>query len=114
MSKDMPIRLDEGSPPPEPYTWISVKEVLPFQYDWVLVGDKDEGTAIARHWEGDGWVFLTPTGQAIGEGWGCRCGDMLFNMHRDEITHWMVMPTVPYDLVAPVLAKTTHNKETHD
>lgn len=82
--------------------WISVKDKLAPQYDWVLVAGDDGGIAIARYWEHCGWRFRSSVydsclvGESVyDEGNSIRYGDMTFTMNAIEITHWMPMPSPP-------------------
>ncbi len=77
--------------------WIKVKDGLPFDYEYVLVYAKKEGTepspsSIARQFQGK-WEMMNTEDQSN----SIACGDLTWYMDADEITHWMPLPRAPKD-----------------
>ncbi len=76
--------------------WISVKEMMPEIYFFVLVYSKIPGNSepcpitIAR-WEGERWETLCNED----ENNACASGDLFWATESDEITHWMPLPKPP-------------------
>lgn len=73
--------------------WISVKDRLPNEWTFVLVYCKMPGTnepcpiSIAML-EDKEWDIL-------GDNAACACGDLLWGIDSDDITHWMPLPEPP-------------------
>jgi hypothetical protein len=76
--------------------WISVKDQMPEQYEYVLVYAKMKGTnepcpmSIANQYEGK-WEMLNHSDQ--NNAWAC--GDLAWYMSEEEITHWHPLPKAP-------------------
>lgn len=79
-------------------TWVSVKDMLPSSYFFVLVYSKMEGTnepcpmTIARY-NGNKWETLCNEE----ENNACASGDLFWSTDSEEITHWMPLPLPPKD-----------------
>lgn len=77
--------------------WIRVKDKLPYDYEYVLVFSKKEGTepsplSIARQFKGK-WEMMNTEEQSN----AVACGDLTWGMEADEITHWMPLPEPPIE-----------------
>jgi len=76
--------------------WISVKDMLPDDYEFVLVYSEMQGTnepcpiTIAR-WNSKKWETLCNEE----ENNACAKGDLFWSTNSEEITHWMPLPKPP-------------------
>ena len=78
--------------------WISVKDRLPHDYEYVLVyaliteSDWMSSISIARQFKGI-WEMLSSEDDA-----SVACGDLTWEMDPEDITHWMPLPKPPKEL----------------
>ncbi len=75
--------------------WVSIKDTLPDDYEYVLVYAKKEGNepcpiSIARHYKGI-WEMLNHSDESN----AVACGDLTWYMSEEEITHWTPLPKSP-------------------
>ena len=73
--------------------WISVKEQMPFTYDFVIVlasylPSLQPPTYSIGRYTGKKWQMLNEQGYGAG-------GDLFWPLEEDEITHWMPLPEPP-------------------
>jgi hypothetical protein len=77
--------------------WISVKDSLPANFDYVLVYAQMSGTdepcpmSIARY-EADKWEILF---EKCSNEAACACGDLTWHIDAGDITHWKPLPKPP-------------------
>ena len=75
--------------------WISVKDKLPIDYEYVLVCNLKEGNepspiSIARQYKGI-WEMLNHSDQSN----AIACGDLTWYMNESEIMYWIPIPKIP-------------------
>lgn len=70
--------------------WVSIKDKMPQDYDWVIVGhvEPDDGNTvygIARWYPKTGWDFMHTNKDYIDSP---SCGDAYGVIYLSKITHW--------------------------